>query len=79
MDLKPTLDMKIRTSRRVCDQSSVDGKSRLHLDEGRPFLSLIWNLRFEPICVARRPSGFCAIGSATLIDSARNERLSFGS
>jgi hypothetical protein len=27
------------------------------LDEVRPFLSLIWNVRFEPICRATHPGG----------------------
>jgi hypothetical protein len=48
----PPIDMKIRSSRRVYDQSCVDAKVVCTLDEVRRFLSLVWNVRFEPICVA---------------------------
>ena len=44
--------MKIRLSWRVRSRRRGTVKVVATLDEVRPFPSLIWNARFEPICVA---------------------------
>jgi hypothetical protein len=51
MGLRPPIGMKMRSSERH-DHLAWTAEIAVTLDEVRPFLSLIWNVSFEAICVA---------------------------
>jgi len=51
--LRPTHSNENRfESARIRSSERGTAKVVVTLDEARPFPSLIWNVRFEPICVA---------------------------
>jgi hypothetical protein len=53
MGLRPTHRNENRSeSARVRSSGRGTAKVVVTLDKARPFPSLIWNVRFEPICVA---------------------------